>query len=155
MPKTKQLLIVGGVALAGLMLLLIAACCWSMAMTPTPAVVPTASLGVLEPTATPYWLTISGIEDKLQDMTDLQQDQYLPTLQGQIVRFSGKVRDVESDGAVTVSVGERFFTLVQLEGVSVEDAMNLAKGQYIQGEGTLSIDTHLLRVYTIHVTSLQ
>ena len=108
------------------------------------------------PEPTPYWTTIPAIEQIADEMTDLQKEEYFVDILGETVRFNGKVKEVYSDGDISISAGEGLFTLVRLQGVSMDIAKTLNKDQYVEGEGTLSsVDNVLILTFGIQVTSLE
>jgi len=124
------------------------------AQTPTPET-PAPIVTTPTPVPTPYWLTIPQIEATRRDMTDLQWNEYQQSIQDSIVRFSGTVVNVRTYGTARVDVGQGLFVTVTLKGIPMDVARELNKGQSIEGEGYLTIDTGLVLSYVIRVNSLE
>lgn len=84
-------------------------------------------------------LTYRQIEDQFNALTDLQRDQYLPTLTGQTVHWAGTVNNVESDGSLDLDLGQRgLFYNVALAGVPKEIGLTLNRGDAVEFDATIT-----------------
>lgn len=92
---------------------------------------PSRTVALATPVQSPS-LTYRQIEDQFNALTDLQREQYLPTLVGQSVHWRGKVNNVESDGSLDLDVGQRgAFYNVALIGVPKELSLQYNRGDSV------------------------
>lgn len=81
-------------------------------------------------------LSLLELYNYYNGMTHLQRSEYLKTLDGKTVEWTGLVHDVDNKGLITISapIGN---CSVSLSGVPIEEAKNLNKGTQIRFTGTI------------------
>lgn len=127
--------------------------------TPLPTAGPTgtpAPTAIPAPTDTPVptedirlGLSLAGFFQKYDAMTDLQKKNYLPTVQGKSVTWSGRVIDVLGDGKVVVDIAGGLLDSVELEDLSTDVAATINKGATVKFTGVIDkvIDLLGLHIY--------
>ncbi len=89
------------------------------------------------PTITPSALTMQEIEEKRENFTEIQWEEYEKSLKGVRVHWTGSVDQVTEDGTVYLDVGESLFHGVYLDGLPRDTLRQLNKGQVIEFEATI------------------
>lgn len=136
--STKRKLIVGALALFAMTLCLAAGIRLGSRYDPADARATATAEPVVEPTAEPTeepLLTIEDIEQKRDELTDLQWEEYAENVVGEEIAFGGKVIDVEKDGDVQISDGRKMMTVVVLKGLERDRAIQIEKDHLVQGTG--------------------
>lgn len=98
--------------------------------TPIPAPTPI-------PTDTPVPITYADIEHNYDTLTDIQWKSYAEGLKGRRVHWVAEVREVKGDLTTFLDVGQGFLNSCYLEGLSMEEASALSKGDVIEFEATI------------------
>jgi len=92
----------------------------------------------LTSTSTPVSFTYEEFCRQYQTMTELQQEQYAVSVVGTRVRWTARVEDVTQQGRIDLeSVEGYYFIWVYLDGVPIDQASALNKGQLIEFEATV------------------
>ena len=105
------------------------------------------------PTLTP--ITLQEIEQTKEDLTDMQWEDYKPTLVGLRVRWKARVTDISEDGTIYLDTGEEgFLTSVYLDGIARETASKVNKDQIVTVEATITKVSDILglSIYLDHPT---
>jgi hypothetical protein len=101
---------------------------------PTSTPVPVVAI----PTVTPSAITWSDIERSINDMTDIQRKDFLKTIKGVRVHWRGLVKDVDTNGTITLDMGQDMFISIFMKGVPKEISKTLNKDQIIEFEATIT-----------------
>jgi len=112
---------------------------------PTRTPLPTSTPPLPAPTSTPLPATPTCIPlayEKFyadyQNKTELQQEQYKSDVVGTRVHWSAKVEDVSEEGRIHLQGVENYYYIwVYLDGVPIDQASGLNKGQPIEFEATV------------------
>ncbi len=89
------------------------------------------------PTATLTPISMAEIERNYESLTDIQWGDYVKSIEGIRVRWKASVNEVQEDGDVTLDAGQDLFRSIFLEGLSIDNAKLLNKGQVIEFEATI------------------
>ncbi|NIN66195.1 MAG: zinc-ribbon domain-containing protein [Anaerolineae bacterium] len=101
------------------------------------------------PTDTPSSVTYADIEYNYGTLTDIQWASYEQGLRGTRVRWVGEVEEVKGDLTTYLDVGQGAFHYCYLDGLSLDEARSLSKGDTIEFDATIrKVDRFLgLSVY--------
>jgi len=120
---------------------------------PTSAAPPSTTILPL-PSPTPDYVTVGDIERAHRKLTDLQWAQYRQDSVGERIRFSGTVSDIGSGGTIYLNDSSRrgLLTAVGLHHVHRQDALEIDKGDFIQGVGRIQKIGTLLGLIGVEIS---
>ena len=85
----------------------------------------------------PLGLTLTYFFNTLAAMTDLQKKEYILTLPGKMVSWTGSVDNVTSDGLVMVKLPPPFMGSITLKGVPKDVALNIDRDNLVDFTGMI------------------
>jgi hypothetical protein len=123
--------------------------------TPIPAATNT-STPIPPPTKdTRLGMTLAELIAHYNGLTDLQKADYIVTLPGRTVEWSGMVYEVHSDGEIVVEMPGMFIGMIYLKGVPLDIAKTINKDAYIKFTGTISQANEIIGILYIYLSDVK
>ncbi len=118
-----------------------------------PTITPTTTITAMPSPTEDRALRMSLTEfvAKYDNLTDLQKEDFVASVPGKTVDWTGRVLEVNDDGEIIIDIPNTIFSSVSVTGLSMEDAKIIQKDSSIRFKGVIvdMIDLLGLHIYII------